>query len=207
LKFQELIDNNPQVDGANEEYTFNLYCPVSYQILENDDDGYSPSYSSTAMSSRRESRDDDGRFKDVDIKTIRNFPEKLSDFENAYPNFFTNVKTSFGQENRRLINHLQEDVVNTYNSEFTNDDSLDSILSGDYDDDDFELRADVEEHRQAYEDSELYDSFVRIFFTSRRMMPDDVWEEAVCECLNDWPHLMTQLKDIIAYEISNESIL
>ncbi|RIA88169.1 hypothetical protein C1645_775692 [Glomus cerebriforme] len=205
LKFKELISNNLQVENTDDN-VIDLYGAAPYQTSEIDDDAYFPSYNSTAISSRRESRDDNF-MQDVDIKVIRNYPEKLADFESAYPDFFMNARTCFGQGCRRLVNHLQESNGNTYNF---NGDSFDSIPeygeyynNGDYCEEG--LRTKVEEHRQACEDSELYERFVQIFFTPRRMMPDDLWEEAIYECLNDWPHLMVQLKDIIVFEVSNEN--
>jgi hypothetical protein len=202
-KFEELVSNNLHAETSHEEDLFEFYDTAPYQTSEIDFDGYSPP--STNSGSRRESRDDDiMRIREVDIKLIRNYPEKLADFENAYPDFFINAKICFGQECRRYINHLQEDIGNTYDFEQTNGESFDSITN----EDDFmeELRADVEEHRQACEDSELYEHFVQILLAPRRMLPDDLWEKEIYECLSDWPQLMVQLKDIIAYEVSNENV-
>jgi hypothetical protein len=204
-KFEELIIGSPEVEiNYEEEISYSGVAPD--QISEIDDDTYSLSHNSTTTGSRRESRDENFlRFQEVDIKMIRNYPDKLINFENTYADFFTNVKNCFSQECRRLVNHLQQEGYNknsddeyiTDYSEY-NGDNNNFITEG--------LRANVEDQRQACEDSELYERFVQILLTPRRMMPDDLWEEAIYECLNDWPHLIDQLKDIIAYEVFNENI-
>ncbi|CAH1762146.1 6985_t:CDS:2 [Entrophospora sp. SA101] len=53
------------------------------------------------------------------------------------------------------------------------------------------------------ENSELYDHFIRILFTTRESMPDDLWEESVFECLGNWPNLIEQFKQIIIRETIN----
>ncbi|RGB28750.1 hypothetical protein C1646_715347 [Rhizophagus diaphanus] len=199
-KFEELIIGSPQIEIDNEEEI--SYGVATDQTSEIDDDTYSLSYNSATTGSRRESRDESFlRFQEVDIKMIRNYPEKLINFENTYSDFFTNVRNCFGQECRRFVNHLQENYNKNSDDDYImeyNGDNENFIMEG--------LRVNVGDHRQACEDSELYERFVQILHTPRRMMPDDLWEETIYECLNDWPHLIDQLKDIIAYEVSNENI-
>jgi len=203
-KFKELICNNPQTEIINGN-TPDFYGTTQDQTSKIDDDyGHPPS--PTTM---RPPRDDDIiKFHDVDIKEIRRYPERLTNFENLYPEFFNDAKTYLSQECRaRLGHHFQE---KNGNPEFINDEkSFDMtpdyeghFLGKDYDEDfEDELRANIEEHEQSCEDSKLYGHFVQILLTPRRMMPDDLWEESIYECLNNWPHLMAQLKEIIAYEL------
>ncbi|GBC05793.1 hypothetical protein RclHR1_06420016 [Rhizophagus clarus] len=201
-KFEELVSGSPQIEIDNEEEINNSYRVTPDQTSEIDDDTHSLPYNSTT-GSRRESRDENFmRLQDVDIKIIRDYPEKLLNFENVYLDFFTNVKNCFGQECRRLVKqescykNSDDDYISNYGEYNGDDESF--ITEG--------LRANVQDHRQACEDSELYERFVQILLTPRRMMPDDLWEEAIYECLNDWPYLIDQLKEIIAYEVSNENI-
>ncbi|CAG8585563.1 15170_t:CDS:1 [Funneliformis mosseae] len=217
-KFEDLICNNLQAEPINESiYYYDETAPG--QTSEIDDDyGYAPSINSTATgNSRRQSRDDDIiQFQGVDIKEIRNYPEKLANLENLYPEFFIDAKVYLSQECRvRLGHHLQDKNCKAYTCEFTTDDLID--LNSDSDDyllereysEDFvdEIRANVEEHEQTCEDSKLYSHFVQILLTPRRMMPDDLWEESIYECLINWPHLISQLKEIIAYELSKKEDL
>ncbi|CAI2173619.1 14964_t:CDS:1 [Funneliformis geosporum] len=214
--FEDLICNNNHQTEPNE--SINHYHETAPdQTSEIDDDyGYPPSINSTATgNSRRQSRDDDIiKFQEVDIKEIRNYPEKLANFENLYPEFFTDAKVYLRQECRvRLGHYSQEKVGKANNCEFITDDLIDSDCEECYQEreysEDFvdELRANVEEHEQTCEDSKLYSHFVQILLTPRRMMPDDLWEESIDECLNNWPHLMSHLKEIIAYELSTKEDL
>ncbi|CAG8590018.1 8084_t:CDS:1 [Paraglomus brasilianum] len=54
---------------------------------------------------------------------------------------------------------------------------------------------------QAIEDTDLYNRFLDIFFTSRRLMNDDEWENAVYDILSDCPDLLSELEDIVKYDI------
>ncbi|KAI8364669.1 uncharacterized protein BYT42DRAFT_589991 [Radiomyces spectabilis] len=53
-------------------------------------------------------------------------------------------------------------------------------------------------------DEDAYTLFRQTLFTSRDTLPDDVWETKIYDQLDQWPNLIDQLKEIVAYEVEDE---
>ncbi|KAG2186709.1 hypothetical protein INT44_002935 [Umbelopsis vinacea] len=128
-KFKELV--------GYEEY---LFDSDSY---EEDDEEWS-----------RHGSYDESTFENVDITLIRNYPSKLTAFQESYPQFFINAKRCFTPP-------------------------------------DGESQATFEE-------------FEKLLFCSRRDIDDEEWEKRIYGMLDNWPNLLAQLKEIIAYEVDCE---
>jgi hypothetical protein len=134
-KFKELV--------GYEEY---LFDSDSYEEEEEDEEW------------SRHGSYDESTFENVDITLIRNYPSKLTAFQESYPQFFINAKRCF------------------------------TPPCNDFD-------------RQA---NETFEDFEKLLFCSRREIEDEEWEKRIYGMLDNWPNLLAQLKEIIAYEVDCE---
>nr|CAG8581167.1 13285_t:CDS:2 [Entrophospora candida] len=108
-----------------------------------------------------------------------NYPHVLINIESKYQNFFNNLKFCLYQESKvRLLQNQRYGL-------------------------DQQPKHQYQPTSLKNENSELYDHFIRILFTTRESMPDDLWEESVFECLGNWPNLIEQFKQIIIRETIN----
>ncbi|CAJ0754164.1 7329_t:CDS:2 [Entrophospora sp. SA101] len=114
-------------------------------------------------------------------------------FKSKYQNFFNNLKFCLYQESKvRLLQNQRYGLDQQPKHQY----QPTSLLSSKYLEDDEIIFS-------KNENSELYDHFIRILFTTRESMPDDLWEESVFECLGNWPNLIEQFKQIIIRETIN----
>ncbi|KAH8553467.1 hypothetical protein BGW37DRAFT_261709 [Umbelopsis sp. PMI_123] len=49
-----------------------------------------------------------------------------------------------------------------------------------------------------------FEAFEKLLFCSRREVEDEEWEKKIYDMLDNWPNLLAQLKEIIAYEVDCE---
>ena len=113
------------------------------------------------------------------------------------PSFALHISTSYKRDTSRS-NSPPSPVTNMHSHQFP-----------DYDSDDEDntpeslvnhlISSQITE--QAIEDADLYNRFLDVFYTSRRLMNDDDWENAVYDILSDCPDLLRELEDIVKYEI------
>jgi hypothetical protein len=57
---------------------------------------------------------------------------------------------------------------------------------------------------QSMSNSESSEEFEKLLFSSRREIEDEEWENRIYGMLDNWPNLLAQLKEIIAYEVDGE---
>ncbi|CAJ0751977.1 6732_t:CDS:2 [Entrophospora sp. SA101] len=148
-----------------------------------------------------------------------NYPHVLINIESKYQNFFNNLKFCLYQESKvRLLQNqrygLDQQPKHQYqptsllSSKYLEGDlHIINTINNNYYYNNFILNNDVVKDDEIIfsknENSELYDHFIRILFTTRESMPDDLWEESVFECLGNWPNLIEQFKQIIIRETIN----
>lgn len=128
----------------------------------------------------------DTNFETVDLTLIRRFPARLASFERSYPQFFVNVRDC-------LCRPRGPHGITTSCPSRTPVESNRVNPSGR-----------VEQKVCTVEERERpYDEFVKVLFSPRRVLPDDEWERALLECLEGWPNLLAQLKEIVAFEVED----
>jgi len=125
-------------------------------------------------------------FETVDLTLIRRFPARLASFERSYPQFFINARDCLCRPNgphgiatscpgRSPLESKKVDPSGRVEQKVCT----------------------------AEEQERPYNEFVKILFSSRRVMPDVEWERAILDSLEGWPNLLAQLKEIVAFEVED----
>lgn len=132
---------------------------------------------------------------EIELTRIRDVPDRLARLEDAYPRFFESTKRALENGSRRgsVVTAM---MVNEARTEEEADELMD------------EMRARQEERSEqdceGRGGSRLYREFAATLLASRRDLDDEEWEAALLDCLEGWPNLVVQLKEIVAVEIGQD---
>ncbi|KAG2171638.1 hypothetical protein INT43_008364 [Umbelopsis isabellina] len=174
---------------ANPSFIAKFYEMVGYDEYESDsepeDEAENRAANVPSMPPTAAYDSDSDEEESVELSAVREFPEIQQRLPDIFPPFFRKVRHCLSQG-------CTSDAVNM--SARRNSVQAD-CLTEDVDVDVAEVR-----HQHINVDAEGdYDRFIGILQTTRREQPDDnKWQDDVSECLDGWPDLLEELRDIIS---------
>ncbi|CAO3680556.1 unnamed protein product [Umbelopsis vinacea] len=170
---------------ANPSFIAKFYEIVGYDEYQSDLESEDEAEIRTTNAQATQEEIDSEADEDLnELSDLRNYPELQQQMPDAFPVFFRKVRHCLSQG-------CTSDAVNV--TARRNSVQADS-LTDDVDIDVAEVR-----HQHINVDAEGdYESFLSTLRTTRREQPDDErWQEEICDCLEGWPDLLEELRDIV----------
>jgi hypothetical protein len=170
---------------ANPSFIAKFYEIVGYDEYQSDLESEDEAEIRTTNAQATQEEIDSEADEDLnELSDLRNYPELQQQMPDAFPVFFRKVRHCLSQG-------CTSDAVNV--PARRNSVQADS-LTDDVDIDVAEVR-----HQHINVDAEGdYESFLSTLRTTRREQPNDErWQEEICDCLEGWPDLLEELRDIV----------